>query len=197
MCRSWSRRYLAEREFDETPHGDALAQHGGNTGRRVRRPSCCRLSRSADRPGMIFVPLVEFAVDDVLDHLGGLPGGTTSGEASFHFLDDARPAPIRGRDTAATSPRRASRRRARALLNFSLRATKSVSQLISTSTPIFPPAWMYDPTMPSWAAVRPSSRPWLDLVRADASWRLEVAFGLDERVAAVDHAGAGGFAQTL
>ena len=34
----------------------------------------------------------------------------------------------------------------------SLRATKSVSQLISTSTPMRPPAWMYDVTAPSVAS---------------------------------------------
>src|SRR6266403_2616610 len=42
--------------------------------------------------------------------------------------------------------------------NFSLRAVKSVSQLISTSTPILPPRWMYDPTAPS-VALRPAFFP--------------------------------------
>ena len=34
----------------------------------------------------------------------------------------------------------------------SVRATKSVSQLTSTSTPILPPGWMYDATTPSRAS---------------------------------------------
>src|SRR5258708_37244037 len=36
--------------------------------------------------------------------------------------------------------------------NSAVLATKSVSQLISTSTPILPPGWMYAPTRPSQAA---------------------------------------------
>ena len=39
-------------------------------------------------------------------------------------------------------------------LNLSPRATKSVSQLTSTKTPILEPAWMYEKTPPS-AAMRP------------------------------------------
>ena len=39
--------------------------------------------------------------------------------------------------------------------NSSVRATKSDSQLTSTRTPIFPPAWIYEPTTPS-DVVRPA-----------------------------------------
>src|SRR5437763_8133952 len=62
--------------------------------------------------------------------------------------------------------------------NFSFLAVKSVSQLTSTSTPIFPPRWMYDPTAPS-VALRPAFLPAV----ARPFWRSQsVAFSMSPPV---------------
>ena len=80
--------------------------------------------------------------------------------------------------------------------NSSLRATKSVSELTSTTTPARSP--IKAATRPS-AATRPAFLAALDrpFLRSQSTGGFDVAVGLGQRGLAVHHAGAGALAQFL
>ena len=86
-------------------------------------------------------PLVDLAGDDPLAHVLGPVGGLLGGDPLLALA-------VLGRDTSSSvtasgvaAAMCSARSRANSM-NFSLRATKSVWQSTSTSTPILLPAWM-------------------------------------------------------
>ena len=91
----------------------------------------------------VLEPLLELAVDDLLADLGGLARPrSVGGELGPLGIE------LRGRDVVDVDPagrepgdldRQQSRTRS---WNWSVRATKSVSQLTSIRTPTRPPVWM-------------------------------------------------------
>ena len=76
-------------------------------------------------------------------------------------------------------------------------ATKSVSQLTSTSTPTLPPRWIYEATMPSWPRVTPSCGRGRALLAQNLDGLFEVAARLGERLLAFHYADLGLLAQRL
>ena len=146
----------------------------------------------------LLVEAAELALDDLLDHLRRL-----AGVLHLRAVDRALALEHVGRDVLAADVLRVGgghlQRQLRSRVwKSSVRATKSDSQLSSTSTPILPPMWMYEPIRPSLVE-RPDFLRGLrePALAQDGRGLLDVAVGLLQRGLALHHAGAGAVAERL